>query len=510
MKKIIPKILNRLNIPYTNKVLIEYSNIQENLVSYTQFFDSYRIPNITIKIKPSDLLNLNLPVLAHCKEDDKNYFVVINSLTTLDICYYDVRQGNVTENIETFSKKWTGVVQLYSPDEASVEPDFNKNKRLENGYNFQKYSLIFIILLLCISQIVFRNNFIESIQYLFSVTGLVLSGLLLYKGFGENNTLTNKLCNVIKKSNCDKVLNSEGGKFLGLISWSEIGFIYFVSNTICLSISHGKFLLYANLLTWLFIPYSIYYQAKVIKSWCIMCLGIQLIFLINGLMWFTLTNSYNLKEWHLENAYIFLSIVGVWFFLRPVFQRSKEFFQSKNDLMTFKDNSTLFKAFLETQRPVTDVPCEDIVLGDPSALIELLLISSPTCKFCKDAHHTLVSLANYFNEDICLKIRFIGESDLHQELISYFYSISDTQVQIKAIEDWYSINNLESWKALYPIEIIDSYRQVCTKNSTWAYQNGVIGTPMVFLNNYPIESPYSYNDIEKHIRFLSEGMLVPR
>lgn len=38
-----------------------------------------------------------------------------------------------------------------------------------------------------------------------------------------------KLCSLFKKSDCNNVLESEVVKFLGVFSWSEIGFGYFVS-----------------------------------------------------------------------------------------------------------------------------------------------------------------------------------------------------------------------------------------------------------------------------------------
>lgn len=59
--------------------------------------------------------------------------------------------------------------------------------------------------------------------------GLYICFLLLQKQMNAKSLYADKLCSLFKKSNCNDILESDASKFLGLFSWSEIGFAYFAS-----------------------------------------------------------------------------------------------------------------------------------------------------------------------------------------------------------------------------------------------------------------------------------------
>ena len=73
------------------------------------------------------------------------------------------------------------------------------------------------------------------------------------------------------------------------VSWSEAGFFYFAATTLFLFTGinrQASFLIIASVSTMAsaYIPFSIYYQWKVVKQWCPLCLTVQAILLLE-LVW---------------------------------------------------------------------------------------------------------------------------------------------------------------------------------------------------------------------------------
>ena len=93
---------------------------------------------------------------------------------------------------------------------------------------------------------------------------------------------------MLKQGDCNNILTSEYSQLLGLISWAEIGFSYFVFNllVILLNPSWVRYLCIMNLFTLPYTFWSIWYQKYKMKTWCILCLSVQCIlgsYFITGL-----------------------------------------------------------------------------------------------------------------------------------------------------------------------------------------------------------------------------------
>ena len=84
---------------------------------------------------------------------------------------------------------------------------------------------------------------------------------------------------MLKQGDCNNILTSEYSQLLGIISWAEIGFSYFVFNllVILLNPSWVRYLCIMNLFTLPYTFWSIWYQKYKMKTWCILCLSVQCI-----------------------------------------------------------------------------------------------------------------------------------------------------------------------------------------------------------------------------------------
>ncbi len=122
-----------------------------------------------------------------------------------------------------------------------------------------------------------KYEYFASFYLLFSlkIVGIVMSIILALKS--TNNNSSSFLCKIGKIIDCNAVLNSKGANFFGF-SWSEIGFYYF-SGSLFLILIHSNpvsfvYLSYFSFLSLFYILYSVFYQAFIVKKWCLFCLVI--------------------------------------------------------------------------------------------------------------------------------------------------------------------------------------------------------------------------------------------
>jgi len=109
--------------------------------------------------------------------------------------------------------------------------------------------------------------------------------------------LTDKLCHLNKATNCNTVLNDKASKVFGWFGWADVGFVYFTGGFLFLLLNlNEQSLSLLAILSALSVPYplfSIYYQGFVLKKWCPMCLGIQLILIIEFILLLPLFSQFS-------------------------------------------------------------------------------------------------------------------------------------------------------------------------------------------------------------------------
>lgn len=104
----------------------------------------------------------------------------------------------------------------------------------------------------------------------------------------KNNPLLQKVCTGIAKGDCNAVLTGKQAKLFSWLSWSEVGFFYFTGCLLVLLFSANTLNNSIALIAWLNIlslPYtifSIYYQWRVAKQWCVLCLVVQALLVLGS------------------------------------------------------------------------------------------------------------------------------------------------------------------------------------------------------------------------------------
>jgi hypothetical protein len=245
-----------------------------------------------VRITENDLVNIPYPAIAHLSVNG-GHFVTLHQLTEGKISYINPEIGWVTETIDQFKKKWTGAALLISPTDKSGEPNYHQQRLSEKISGLRSVAVIAILLILASVAVVQKfdlsmiSPFVAGLVVL-KVSGLCLSVLLVQTQFSLHGKLAQYICNAGKNFSCG-VLNSSASKTFG-VGMSELGLVYFVAGLFSmiissLLISPGFSLL--SVLTFSTLPYalfSIFYQWRIAKSWCPLCIGVIFIFWLEMLV----------------------------------------------------------------------------------------------------------------------------------------------------------------------------------------------------------------------------------
>ncbi|WP_158994690.1 vitamin K epoxide reductase family protein [Mucilaginibacter sp. L196] len=510
--------LKQLNIPVTGSTFtktLKQNSYYPSLFSLSNTFDKFKVENSAFRINKEQLHEMPVPFIAFMNNQSTGKdFVTVTKFTDEDVRYLSDKKMKTTKAI--FLKDWDGVIFLAQPDEKSREWEYEKNKKAEDVKKTKKQALIFggAILLICL-----LYNSVFTTQRILSATtlvilqliGLTITTLLLAYDIDKSNTFIKNICTGGTKTNCDAVLSSKASKLIG-ISWSELGFFYFASSLLFIISPSVLFeekiplLCLAGLATALYIPFSIYYQYKVVKQWCPMCLGIQSVLLL-GLIWSLLHINY-LSVLAVNPTLICAILISpllpplTWYTLKPILTKSNNAEMNESAYKRLLYNPDIFNALLSQQIKAPEGWDNiGIDIRDEQTDKRLLKVCNPYCGPCADAHGKIEHLLEK-NEDVDFKIIFNSsnlEGDRTREVIQHFLSLNreNDTIQMKEIlDEWYSNKDLkfEPFKNAHPAaehHVIEEF----AKMVTWCKSAGIDHTPTFYFNGHLLPDTYTIDDL---------------
>lgn len=201
-----------------------------SLFSLSQLLTTWKIDNVALHFNTCEkLLELPLPFIAHLKSHG-GWYILVKDLNSDNITYLDSLKGRVKLKVTEFEEQWSGAILLAECDEQSGEVKYNL-LRTQEKINQLLYPAILTLVLLFFTPILITILTYFTIQdYLLLTTksfGLFTSVLLVEKMFGIENSLTNKLCRLSSKTNCENILNTNAAYLWNWLSWAEVGMVYF-------------------------------------------------------------------------------------------------------------------------------------------------------------------------------------------------------------------------------------------------------------------------------------------
>jgi uncharacterized membrane protein len=511
-------LLKRLNVSFTESTIRQFKNHPEfpNLFSVSHTLTQLGIENLAFRPSYSDLQNeLPKPLMVYTYDNGGMYLVLEGADS--DKVYF-VNEQDKIESLpkDDFLKSWSGIAVVAVNDKKVSEENYNVNAFKEFFHSI-KYIVGVISLVSVVLYSIFYTTAFILLKYLFLFAngcGVAVSVLLSIQLIDKNNPFIKKLCaSKNSKSSCNDILNSKAAYVFGLFAWSEIGLIYFLSLSLyLLFLSETNGLLIVSALALLSIPYpaySVYYQWKVAKTWCKLCLLIQCVLFaefVMALYYFASTASISSPSFknYLLLFVILLSIVSTYSLLKPILSEWNLYKMQFPLLNKIKFNKEVFTQLVNSSRRVDTSGISPIVLGNAEAKTKLTVITNPICKPCVETHQKLFKLLQS-KEDTAIREIFFTEPDRNDpsykmaECMIRLHEAKGKDITKQALTEYYSNpKEKESWmKTFGDTKMVNTEAgKQLDSHIDWCFKNRFHSTPIILFNDYVLPDAYTIDDLE--------------
>ncbi len=539
LSNVVVQYIRQLNAPVTAATLkesLEQNPYYPSLYSISNTFNRFNIENISFTATEESLEELQPPFITYCSDQSTgNDFVLVTAITAAQVSYLAESGKSKIISRADFLKQWQKIVFAAEANAQSGEKDYTLKVKIEKA-RATKRSLGYAGIAVLIGLLVYwlisgTNNTIAAAGIaIIKLAGVAATLLLLIYEIDKTNSFVKNICTAGKQTDCDAVLNSKAGKFLGM-SWGEMGFFYFAATTLFLLLPGLSFI---NKLPWLaiagtmaapYIVFSIYYQYKVVKQWCPLCLAVQAVLLME-LIWaianFWLNKNYPLQSslssspfpplsgeiegapWAMIGWAVLLPII-FWYLLKPILLAAKDAPIYNAAYKRLLYNPDIFNSLLQ-QQPVAPTGWQQlgINIGNPNAKNTILKVCSPYCAPCAKAHPVLEEIIKH-NKDVNVKVIFTAtnaETSMAGKPVKHLLAIAaleNAQLTEQALDDWYLADkkDYEVFAGKYPmngeIKIQESKIDAMSK---WCDAAEITATPTIYINGKRLPETYSIEQLK--------------
>lgn len=511
----------KVNSSTINETLQQHPDYP-SLLSLSDALKQWDIDNVALK-RP-DISELRLPFLAHMQIPGKEFLVVVTEIAEDKIAFWQTNGRNKVNYVpkSDFLAMWSGIALLAEPSEMSGEKEYLKKKKQNLKHDF--IFIAFISFLLILSAIACINSFFEfsysnniafgySILLWLKITGVFVSVLLLWYEIDKKTPALQKICTGSKKTNCNSILSSKSAKLFNLISWSEIGFFYFTGGFISLLFmynSHGIIhkIAWLNILALPYTLFSIYFQWKVAKQWCVLCLFVQALLIAEfatSILFnlFSLSSDYSTADL-LKISVAFIFPVITWLLIKPNLLKLNLGKKKEIELSKLKKSEEIFIPLLEKQKKVIPATGLGIVLGNRAATNTLIKVCNTYCGPCSKAHPKLEQLLiTHANLQIQIIFNSSNKKDDFSALpvkhLLSIYQKGDLLQTQNALHDWYALKEkkYDQFVEKHPLEgKLENYDHAVEAMHKWCTEMDITFTPTYFLNGYQLPDIYDVEEID--------------
>ena len=488
-----------------------------SLHAFTGVLDHFDIDNLALEV-PKDLETLKqLPIHFLSFINEKSFVVVKRLENGVELLRDNQKKEKYT--IEDFLSIWSGVILV-------VEKEVNEPSEININHKMPA-TILRILSGVCIIGLFFflKPSVFESVYFILSLIGIGISILILKHELGVQSKAVEKFCTATASSSCDDVLNSKGASFFGALKLSDLSIIYFstlVASSLLamlLSISYDA-LITISLLAVPITLYSIYYQYNIVKKWCPLCLTVVAVLWAQACCKFLSSTPLTSIKFDISSNFIlFFSLIfisAIWLFLKPLIKKQQEFQKLEIAHYKFKRNIDLFKGALHAGEYVnTNIDQNnEIVLGNKNAPINMLLVTSPSCYYCRGAHTDLEKVVSKNPNEVSITIRFSVTDDtshvankVAQRLLEIYNEGNETEIRDSLHNAYKDGVDLQKWLSIYGASRT-SFTDVLKAQQKWCYENSINFTPAVFLNGKPFPRVYDRSDLSYFIEDLAEQIEV--
>lgn len=477
-----------------------------------------------VQTDASCIHEFNYPLLAHIRQPGQEYMYLINNATVWD------KQKEITEH-------WTGI---------AVYPEKNAHWQNEQNNIYQrnevKNKIIATVLaitgvaLFTVSALQFHNLSTNLLGFL-SLLGLIVSIFLLGTELGFQSQIVKQVCGTVGNGGCEQVLKSRYAKGFAGITPADAAVLYFATQFIIYVLGCWNPSLLQSIILLAFssiaiAAWSIYTQAVKLKQWCALCLGIAAVLFLQSIIAFIamplLLQGSSLRDWGLNqesnlpetisNLTSYSVYFGFWIFtllffvlglvLLPIKQLIKTNSTNKLKLAELKkwklDASLFINQWQQEQEVDTSIWENDLILGNPSAPLQLTVACNLYCQPCAASHKKLDNLLHRFADKLKVQIRLLSrnhdENDIKiiamKAVLRKSIFIQNNSELEKMMTDWFELMDYEIWIKKWQPDSTINISQRLGQHNQWIENSKILYTPFFFLNGKKLPGQYGLDDIE--------------
>jgi uncharacterized membrane protein/protein-disulfide isomerase len=523
-QNIVSQYLDMVEIPHTALKLNEVIRVQpegDSLLGISDALHEYRVHNISVKINESDLPLIDPPFIAHFQLPEPQ-FVMVTRQDREKITYTREDNSSVTESPSAFAKQWSQIVLIAEPDADSREQNYRLNRRREI---LQRIRLPFLLsvcagILFFFARRTIDLNPLGSGSYwtlaISFLAGTVISFLLMLQTIYHSNGIANKICELIKNHNCNSVLQSPAAKLFNLVSWSDVGLVYFSGNLLSFLLvpQATPLLLLLSVTALPYTVWSVYHQYRIARQWCALCLAIQVVLWIAGIVLIAneaVLNAGSMPADAIVPALLcfMLPAALLWSF-QPFAIEAKQVVPLQREINNLKSNENIFFASLESgpKREISGYAAQ-ISFGEPEAPFVITMVTNPYCGPCADMHKRLSSLQAKYSSRLRLQtIYAVGRNNaddrntvIRKLIAAHIQNEPESAEEI--YRDWYQAgkSNAKSFLDRYATDPSDGrIEKIFESHRQWCDDVGITATPTIFVNGHQLPSWYTVEDLKYFIK----------
>ena len=506
---ILIELLDVLNVKYTFRTaqnLYMEHPYRNTLYGISDMLNFYKVENVAIRVENiDDIFNIELPVVAHVFND----FVLLKKITSKSFeCIWNEELLSIP--YEKFKENWSGIILVPEANKNSIEPNYKENKGKVYFNNCSSFFLIisffFLIILFSSHSSVWKGW--SCLNVLFLLVGILITSLLLKKQMKIQSSYADKFCSILKKSNCNSILESDAAKIFNVISWSEIGFGYF-----CFTLSVFLFVpdwipycIYYSFFALGYSVWSVFYQAIIVKQWCLMCLIVMGLFWSMFIVQLLSGAMFGIEKFMVMDLFVVGILYVVSFLLVHKYVEIKTEALLKQQLTyemnRLKFNSNVFLSLLKESRYYNiSKETSQILFGNKKSPNLISIVTNPHCSPCAKMHERLNSVLENLEERYCIQYIFssFNESlNISGEMLISAYLNSKNQKNAMMIYNaWYRAGryNKDAFFAQNNLFVSESVRSEFLSHIGWLKQEKLHTTPTILFNGYLLPEQYRIEDL---------------
>ena len=507
MKNILEQFLDAIEVRYNkhfaDKLYYEHPH-RYNMYGLKKMLDVYGVKTLGVRIESKDLLSLNFPCILHTYGD----FAIGLDCGTDTITY--LHNGKrVTISHDAFKQTWTGNALVVEETTEADEPDYYNHRRDEILAKAKVYCIPVILVLSSIIGIVAHIQEME----LFSIIGLILNtfgvfvcAMLMQKQLMGESRYGDRVCSLFNHADCNSILDGPKAKIFG-ISWSEVGMGYFTASILLITLYHESVGMVA-IINWIAMFYgvwSIYYQWRIAKSWCILCVISQIIIWLIGIIaiisCISAPFTFGVISSLLSCIVYGICIMAVHHYA-IAHAAEKGRIRAVQKYRALKANSKVANALIENGECYeTSLEDSSILFGNTEAKMRVTILSNPHCNPCARIHKHVENLLRLSGGEICIQYIFSSFNenleDSNRYLISCYFEYGQDEALSK-FADWYLKDKFNYERVVKKnaahIHTIKIEREM-ERHREWRNRTSLIETPTILVNSYKLPDEYDIEDL---------------